>query len=57
MAEMSELSSGDRDVMLRVLVTREFANRVEAKASREGRSLSAMIELLLAEALDERHKS
>ena len=57
MAEMSELSSGDRDVMLRVLVTREFANRVEAEASREGRSLSAMIELLLAEALDERHKS
>ena len=57
MAEMSELSSGDRDVMLRVLVTREFANRVQAEASREGRSLSAMIELLLAEALDERHKS
>ena len=54
---MSELSFGDRDVMLRALVTREFANRVEAEAAREGLSLSAMIALLLAEALDERHKS
>ena len=54
---MGELSLGDRDVMLRVLVTREFANRVEAEAARESCSLSAMIALLLQEALDERHKS
>ena len=53
---MSELSFRDRDVMLRALVTRELADRVEAEAARESRSLSAMIALLLEEALDERRK-
>jgi hypothetical protein len=51
---MSELSFRDRDVMLSTLVTRELADRVEAEAARQSRSLSATIALLLEEALENR---
>jgi hypothetical protein len=54
--KMSELSFRDRDVMLRALVTRELADKVEAEAARDGRSLSAMIALLLVEAPEKRRK-
>ena len=41
-----------RDVMIRALVTRELAEKLEALAQREQRSLSAMIAILLKEAIE-----
>ena len=41
-----------RDVMIRALVTKDLAERIEALAQREQRSLSAMIAILLQEAVD-----
>ena len=41
-----------RNVMIRSLVTKELAEKLEALAQREQRSLSAMIAILLQEAVD-----
>jgi hypothetical protein len=41
-----------RNVMIRSLVTKELAEKLEALAQREQRSLSAMIAILLQEAVE-----
>jgi hypothetical protein len=41
-----------RDVMIRALVTKDLAEKLEALAQREQRSLSAMIAILLQEAVE-----
>ena len=42
-----------RNVMIRALVTKELAEKLEALAQREQRSLSAMIAILLQWAVEE----
>jgi hypothetical protein len=41
-----------RNVMIRALVTKDLAEKLEALAQREQRSLSAMIAILLQEAVE-----
>jgi hypothetical protein len=41
-----------RNVMIRALVTKDLAAKLEALAAKEQRSLSAMIAILLARAID-----
>jgi hypothetical protein len=41
-----------RDVMIRALVTKDLAEKLEALAAKEQRSLSAMIAILLQRAVD-----
>jgi hypothetical protein len=43
-----------RDIMIRALVTKELFDKLAAAADREGRSLSAMIAILLREAIANR---
>jgi hypothetical protein len=43
-----------RDIMVRALVTKELFDKLAAVADREERSLSAMIAILLREAIAER---
>ena len=52
MAKYAKGKRVPRDVMIRALVTKELAEKLEALASREQRSLSAMIAILLQEAIE-----
>jgi len=43
-----------RDIMVRALVTKELFDKLTAVADREERSLSAMVAILLREAIENR---
>jgi hypothetical protein len=52
MAKRVKGKQAPRDVMVRALVTKELAQKVEALATKEQRSLSAMIAILLQRAVE-----